>query len=64
MSFPTFKSLDEQLTQFFQNKQYAEALDLITREGPRFPSDRMLADYWRMCAAARVGNYPLVYNVA
>jgi predicted esterase len=64
MLFPTFKSLDGQLTQFFQNKQYAEALDLITREGPRFPADRMLADYWRMCAAARVGNYPLVYQVA
>jgi dienelactone hydrolase len=64
MSFPTFDSLNEQLTQFFQNKQYAEALDLITREGPRFPADRMMADYWRMCAAARVGNYLLVYQVA
>lgn len=64
MSFPTFISLNKQLTKFFQNKQYAEALDLITREGPHFPANRMMADYWRMCAATRVGNYPLVYQIA
>lgn len=64
MNFPTFASLTDQLVHYFQNKQYAEALDLVTREGPRFPADRVWADYWRMCAAARVGNRALVWQIA
>jgi pimeloyl-ACP methyl ester carboxylesterase len=64
MAFPTFNTLTDQLGQLFQNKHYAEALDLITREGPRFPEDRLWADYWRMCAAARVENRSLVYQIA
>ena len=64
MSFPTFNALTDQLIQLFQSNHYAEALDLVTREGPRFPADRIWADYWRMCAAARVGSRPLVYQIA
>ncbi len=64
MTFPTFDALSEQLVQHFQAQQYAEALDLITREAPRFPADRPWADYWRMCAAARVGNRAVLTQVA
>jgi dienelactone hydrolase len=64
MAFPTFDALSNQLIQLFRDQQYTEALDLVTREGPRFPADRLLADYWRMCAAARVDNRALVYQVA
>lgn len=64
MTFPTFDALTQQLIQHFQNKQYAEALELVTREGPNFPENRIWADYWHMCAAARVGNRALLVQVA
>lgn len=64
MTFPTFDALTQQLIHHFQNKQYAEALELVTREGPNFPENRIWADYWQMCAAARVGNHALLFQVA
>lgn len=64
MNFSTFDALTQQLIQHFQNKQYAEALELVTREGPNFPENRIWADYWHMCAAARVGNRALLFQVA
>ncbi len=64
MTFPTFQLLTNQLAQHFQNKQYAEALELITQEAPNFPNDRVWADYWKMMSAARVGNTSIVYQVA
>ena len=64
MTFPTFDALSDHLVQLFQTQQYAEALDVANREAPNFPNDRPWADYWRMCAAARVGNRPLLYQIA
>lgn len=64
VTFPTFDALTQQLIQHFQNKQYAEALELVTHEGPNFPENRIWADYWHMCAAARVGNRALLLQVA
>jgi hypothetical protein len=64
MPFPTFAALENQLIQFFQNQQYAEALELVTIEGPNFPENRLWAGYWQMCAAARVGNRALLFQVA
>ena len=64
MPYATFNNLTEQLIQYFQNQKYAEALELITVEGPNFPDDRMWADYWKMISAARVENRELVYQVA
>jgi len=62
--YPTFATLNEKLVELFQAKQFAEALDFVTAEGPRFPDDRVDVDYWRMCAAARVGNLPLLIQIA
>lgn len=64
MPFPSFDALTNQLVLLFRNQQYNEALDLISREGPHFPADRPWADYWHMCAAARVGQRDLVYHIA
>ncbi len=61
-SIPDFRTLEERLVQLFQQEQYAEALDLVTRKGPDFAEERARADYWRMCAAARVKNYQLVLS--
>ncbi|MGD9101774.1 MAG: hypothetical protein PVF45_14930, partial [Anaerolineae bacterium] len=63
-SIQDFYSLNNRLFQLFQNKQYAEALDLATRKGPDYPRERAGIDYWRMCAAARVKNHQLVFQIA
>lgn len=64
MPYATFNQLTEQLVQHFQDQRYAEALELILTEGNKFPDDRMMADYWKMVSAARVGNHSLLYEVA
>lgn len=64
MPFATFAELAEKMVEHFQNKQYAEALELIRAEGDNFPNDRMDADYWKMVSAARVGNKQLLLEVA
>lgn len=64
MSYTTFDKLTEQLVDHFQNKRYAEALELVTAEGDNFPKDRMMVDYWKMVSAARLENRELVYQVA
>jgi hypothetical protein len=64
MTFPNFDALAGRLVELFQSQQYAEALALANREGPNFPDDRPLADYWRMCAAARVGDRAQLFRVA
>ena len=64
MSFPDFDALEAELNQLFQNEQVAEALGLITREGPNFPADRIWVDYWHMVTAASVGNHQLLFQVA
>lgn len=64
MPYETFQKLTDQLARYFQDRQYADALELITAEGPNFPNDRMLADYWKMVSAARLDNRELLYEVA
>jgi predicted esterase len=64
MPYTTYDQLNQQLLEHFQNKQYAEALELVLTEGNRFPDDRIWIDYWKMVSAARVGNRAFVYEVA
>lgn len=64
MSYKTFAELAQKMVEYFQNKQYAEALELILTECDNFPDDRMDADYWKMVSAARVENRKLVYEIA
>lgn len=64
MPYPTFNLLTEQLILHFQNKQYAEAFELITVEGSNFPDDRIWVDYWKMCSAARAEKRAVFYKVA
>lgn len=64
MLFPTYAALNEQMIEHFQNKEYEQALELITSEGSHFPTERALVDYWTMCAAARLDNRAMVYQIA
>ena len=64
MPFDSFQDLERHLAQLFQAEQYQDALETVRREGPRFPGERPWVDYWQMCAAARLKNYALVYQIA
>ncbi len=64
MPFSTYAQLNHQMILHFQNKEYKQALELISREGSGFPKERPLVDYWIMCSAARLDNRAQVYQVA
>lgn len=60
---PTFAEVTAQLAQHFQNREYAQALELAAREAPHFPDNRPFLDYYIMCAAARLGDHTRVYDM-
>lgn len=64
MTFSTFAELNRKMIEHFQARDFQQALELIERVGGKFSSDRAMADYWTMCAAARVGNRRRVFEVA
>ena len=55
----TFSDLERQLYQLYQNGEYAQALDLVTREASRFPTEAWLVTYWRICLASLLGEMAL-----
>lgn len=64
MTFSTYADLNQKMIEHFQAEEFQQAFELIEQEGGKFPSNRLQVDYWRMCAAARVGNRSHVYEVA
>ncbi|MBI2331748.1 MAG: hypothetical protein HYU84_06260 [Chloroflexi bacterium] len=64
MTFSTYADLNQKMIEHFQSGEFQQALELIEQEGRNFPSNRMMVDYWRMCAAARVDNRARLTEVA
>jgi predicted esterase len=55
----TISTPDQLFTEAFglyQKKEYAEALDLLTREAARFPERDVRIQFWRACMASRMGE--------
>ena len=63
MPLLTLAEITTQIGQHFQNREYAQALELATREAPRFLKDKPFLDYYAMCAAARLGEHTRVYEM-
>lgn len=63
MSSLTLAEITTQIGQHFQNREYAQALELARREAPRFPKDKPFLDYYAMCATARLGEPARVYEM-
>ena len=58
VSFATFDTLLSQTHRLYQVGKYAQALDLITREGCAFPERAQTWYYWRVCLeSARAIDY-------
>ncbi|HYO50453.1 MAG TPA: dienelactone hydrolase family protein [Chloroflexia bacterium] len=56
MAIETYDDLYDKGMEYYRNQQYAEALDVLTREGERFPEDAPTVLYLRSCMAVRVGE--------
>lgn len=59
----TFSDLETQLFQLYQNGEYARALDLVTREAGRFPTEARLVCYWRICMASLINETALALQL-
>jgi len=59
----TFSDLQTQLMQLYQNGEYAQALDLVTREASRFPTEALRIDYWRICMTSLLGETALALQL-
>jgi pimeloyl-ACP methyl ester carboxylesterase len=59
----TFSQLLTQAAQFYQSGEYAEALDLITREAGRFPTEARRTYFWRVCMASLINEADLALRL-
>ncbi len=63
MSNLTFSDLRTQMFQLYQKGEYAQALDLVTREASRFPTEALRIYYWRICMASLLGETALALQL-
>jgi dienelactone hydrolase len=56
MAIETFDDLYNKGMEYYRDQQFADALDVLTREGERFPEDAPTVLYLRSCMAVRVGE--------
>lgn len=63
MSSLTFGDLEAQLFQLYQDREYARAIDLVTREASRFPKEARLVYYWRICLASLTSETALALQL-
>jgi predicted esterase len=59
----TFSQLLTQAAQFYQSGEYAQALDLITREAGRFPTEARRTYCWRVCMASLINETELALRL-
>lgn len=63
MTTLTFKESQARIQGFYQQGDYQAAYDLATRLADHFPEQHLLFQYWRMSAAARMGDHPQVLEI-
>jgi predicted esterase len=59
----TFSQLLTQAAQLYQGGEYAEALNLITREAGRFPTEARRTYFWRVCMASLINETELAFQL-
>jgi predicted esterase len=52
----TFSDVETQLYQLYQNREYAQALDLATCAANQFPTEGVVTYNWRICMASLLGE--------
>jgi predicted esterase len=56
MTVSTPEQLFDRAFRLYREEKYAEAFDLLTREGARFPDCDARVQFWRACLASRAGE--------
>lgn len=56
MSNQAFRTLQQHLMKLYDEKAYAQVLDLVEKEQAKFPDDALALFYWRICMRAVLGN--------
>src|SRR4051794_40022706 len=56
MTPATYDALNDAAMDLYQQQRFAEVLDLLTREGDRFPEQAFEVLYLRSCMAARTAQ--------
>ncbi len=56
MNATTFDEIQANIQKYYQQGEYAAALDLATHQLANFPDQALLLNYWRICMAARLGE--------
>ncbi|HET7012781.1 MAG TPA: alpha/beta fold hydrolase [Streptosporangiaceae bacterium] len=59
----SYQLLDARVMKLFGDQKYAEAFDLLTAEGPRYPENEIDVRYMRSCLAARQGDHDLAVEI-
>jgi dienelactone hydrolase len=54
----TFPEIRDTAFRLYEQKAYAEALELMTQAAQRFPEEASAIYYWRMCLTARLNDVP------
>jgi len=58
-----FDELSLEVQGHFEKQSYADGLDLLDGQAERFPEQRALIDYWRLCLAGRLDDRPRAYRL-
>ncbi len=59
----TFEELNQQINESFAAGTFAAGMELLDREGSRFPDQAPAIQYWRMCLAARLDDTALLFRL-
>jgi predicted esterase len=63
MTMRTYEEVQAEAMEHYQAQDYAGALEILTREGDRFPAEAANVLYLRSCMAARVGQPDLAVAI-
>lgn len=59
----SYQLLDARVMELYREQSYAEAFDLLTAEGSRYPGNEIDVSYLRSCLAARKGDHGLAVGI-
>jgi pimeloyl-ACP methyl ester carboxylesterase len=63
MSENNFSIFSQQVQQHLTNQSYAEGLSLTSQQLTNYPEHFALINYWRICMAAQINEFPLANKI-
>ncbi|MEN8241845.1 MAG: dienelactone hydrolase family protein [Chloroflexota bacterium] len=63
MSEKNFSKFNQQVQQHFADQTYTEGLSLTSKHLTEYPEHFALVNYWRICMAAQINEFPLANKI-